>query len=311
MKIVITIFCLFFVSNSNADTPQNLIDFMNQYQGSYHHPTFVDSEGNFKDDQNGVIDLIKQVTAEINSGSTDPRIYWLRPTFKRILLQIRRKHHKDTFVELYGTNDNHGPEYIKLVNQETIDYEKALQLNINASIEEKLNEDMVSKIYINRALPAHILEMASRENMAFMEKRNTFENERGVYQQFYFDMINSYVRDKDYDNALRILKEFDGVQSGVFENNIASLDDHKAKWEHEAIEKSITEEQEKTTQPTEPKKPDSVVTAPKQQPVVKEGKTLQKEEVLPESNNNEIYIISIVLAVLLLIGFVVVKRKKK
>jgi Skp family chaperone for outer membrane proteins len=70
-------------------------------------------------------------------------------------------------------------------------------------------------------------------------------------------------------------------------------------------------EQEKATEPAEPKKPEPVVTAPKQQPVVKEEKTHPKEEVLPESNNNKIYIISIVLAILLLVGFVVTKRKKK
>ena len=229
-KYIFSCLCFIVAINCYAETPANLIDFMNSYKSGHYHPIFKDKKGKLKDDLNSVNALYSQVTDEINSGTTDPRVHWLRQVLNGYILLMNRTYHKDTFSKLYGTNDNHGPETIKLKELEKLDYKKALILNKKAGAEKKLNNDMISKIYINRSLPADILEMASRENMSYMEKTGHFENEHEVYQQFYFDMINSYIRDKDYKNALRIIKEFDNYHAGMYQKLLPTLNIERESW---------------------------------------------------------------------------------
>ena len=307
IKVLISVFFMFFSNYTFAIISQNLVDFVNNYQAGRSHPLFKDKQGKLMDNLDGVNLLIDQATKEINAGSTDPRVYWVRPVLKRTLLRMYRSYHKEQFKLLYGTNNNYGPEYIKLLNQEENDYEKALILNKTAPDEIKLNEEMIGKIYISRELPARILEMANRERLSILQK-GVIENERQFYQDFYTEMISDYVREHDYDNALRILKEYNGIRPGMLDKYLPLLDAKRAKWQEAEIINAEAKKQEKTT---EPKKPAPKVSMPQQQPVIRSKDGNQKDEPRQESNNNMMFAIGVVLAILLLVGFMAVKRIKK
>lgn len=310
IKYLMITCCLFFSINTIADTPKNVIDFASSYQAGHYHPQFTDSEGRLIDDLEKVNILINQVTEEINSGSIDPRVYWLRPVLRSIWLMMYTNYHDQELKKLYNDDYESHPIVAKTRIEASVDYEKALLLNKNALLETRLNEEMISKIYISRSLPARILEMASRERLAIYQKGD-IENEWDFYQDFYTEMISDYVRDKDYDNALRILNEYEGIRPGMLNEYLPQLDAKKMEWQKEAIQEvELVEKEEKITQSTQPKKSESVITKEKQQPIVKTEKSPKKESTSPQPNNNPL-IISIILAILLLIGFAAVKRKKK
>ncbi len=123
----------------------------------------------------------------------------------------------------------------------------------------------------------------------------------------YFKIVTAYVDEKRYDEALSVINEI--------EEKFPSMKSEINSGRHRIIgflQKEKTEEpkQEKTTEPVPPEKPDAVVTAPRQPPVVKADEPLQKEEVLPETNNNQAIIVGAAIAILILIGFVVARRRK-